>query len=144
MIYISLPLRYILVFYVLFVRFCKVIWVLFLIIKIKNNKFFLQLLIKAMVFADHSDWGMKCIRMSTKIKDLKVSFYKISPLFSRFLIYTSVNKWLILYLHLKTSKHCHFSFGALRKCFNDIFHILMMFSLSDRHLFFLPPFISLI
>lgn len=78
------------------------------------------------------------------VPKLKVSFYKFSPLFSRFLIYTSVNKWLILYLHLKTPKHCHFSFGALRKRFNDIFHILMMFSLFDRHLFFLPPFFSLI
>ena len=29
----------------------------------------------------------------------KVSFYKFSPLYSWFLIYSSVNEWLILYLH---------------------------------------------
>ena len=78
------------------------------------------------------------------VPKLKVSFYEFSPLFFLFLIYTSINKWLILYLHLKTLKHYHFSFGALRKCFNDISHILVMFSRSDRHLFFLLPFFSLI
>ena len=78
------------------------------------------------------------------VPKLKVSFYEFSPLFFLFLIYTSINKWLILYLHLKTLKHYHFSFGALRKRFNDISHILVMFSCSDRHLFFLLPFFSLI